>query len=453
MNFFTRAVRYCLRQRMRTLILLILSTLLAVSAMTSLAIRKTAVQGTVEVKRTVGGTIHIDLDTSQENFGPGAENENGITYQYNGDYITEEVISAIDKVKGVVDTCAESESGYWGAAVDFEYFPSMFNLSYTDYGESSPYTVTRNSALNRKFLDGTYTLEEGQHISAEDFYTVMISKELAEKNDLTVGDEITLYSLDADAKDTFEIVGIFSGTEGTSKDTISLSDIPANQGYVDMNSYQDIFGETTLELGSVDVYVDSSENIRTILEEIRNLPELKGKTFTYETDTESFDLISNPLEALETLMNTAVLVITAAGAAVITLLLLLWTRRRKREAGILMAVGRSRLEIAGQLLTENIITAVPAFAMACVIAGMIFEQAGDLMLGRAMEAAGIAEAAAESVRSAGAGAVSGGLEAAVSLSDMAVVCAGGMVLICMAVLTASALLIRVKPGEILSGPE
>ena len=45
-------------------------------------------------------------------------------------------------------------------------------------GQLVPYTVTMNSELSLKFLKGTYTLEEGRHITPEDSFAVLISREL-----------------------------------------------------------------------------------------------------------------------------------------------------------------------------------------------------------------------------------------------------------------------------------
>ena len=64
----------------------------------------------------------------------------------------------------------------------------------------------------------------------EDSFAVLISKELADKNHLSLGDTITLYSLDTQREDVFEIVGIFSGTEGMSKDVMMADGRSANQG-------------------------------------------------------------------------------------------------------------------------------------------------------------------------------------------------------------------------------
>ena len=432
MNFFKRAIRYCWRQKIRSIILLLVFTLLASAALTALSIGHATAEGTEEVKKTVGASIRVEIDSgNRNNYGPGTENANGMSYQYNGDYITQDVIDAIAKVKGVVSYSAESEGGYYGAAVDFDYFPGVFNVNVSGYGQLVPYTVTMNTGLNIKFLNGTYTLEEGRHITPEDSFAVLISKELAEKNHLSVGDTITLYSLDTQREDAFEVVGIFSGTEGMSKDAMMADGIAANQGYIDMNSYQKMWNETTLELGSLDVYVDSAENVQDVLKTIQNLPEIKDKTFTYSTDTENFDLISKPLSSIQTMVGTAVIVIAVTGAAIIVLLLGLWTRGRKKEAGILMAVGRSKVEIVLQFLTENILVAIPAAAASLGLTALLADKVGAYL---------VSQTASDIT----------GLSVTLHSADIGLVYSVGALILILAVLLAAVTVIRLKPREILS---
>lgn len=388
------------------------------------------------MKQTVGASIHIEIDSGNTDlYGSGSENEWGTAYQYNGDYITQEVVDAIAKVDGVVNYSAESEGGYWGAGINFEYFTGSFNIDFTGgYGQSVPYTVTLNSELSANFLNGTYTLEEGRHIRPDDSYAVLISKELADKNGLSVGDDITMYDLDSDSENTFEIVGIFSGTEGMSKDAMMADGIPANQGYIDMNSYNEIFDRDAMELGSLDVYVDSAENVQDILETIQNLPEIKDKTFTYSTDTENFDLISNPLSSIQTMVDTAVIVIAVTGAAIIVLLLVLWIRGRKKEAGILMAVGRSKLEIVLQFLTENILIAIPAVAASLGLTALLADKVGAYL---------VSQTASDIT----------GLNVMIRSSDLAAVYGIGALILILAVLLAAVTVVRLKPRMILSEME
>ena len=207
--------------------------------------------------------------------------------------------------------------------------------------------------------------------------------------------------------------------------------IPANQGYIDMNSYQKMWNETTLELGSLDVYVDSAENVQDVLETIQNLPEIKDKTFTYSTDTENFDLISNPLSSIQTMVGTAVVIIAVTGAVIIVLLLVLWMRGRKKEAGILMAVGRSKLEIVLQFLTENILVAIPAAAASLGMTALLADKVGAYLVSQT----------ANNIT---------GLSVTIHSADIAAVYGIGVLILILAVLLAAVTVIRLKPREILS---
>ena len=209
------------------------------------------------------------------------------------------------------------------------------------------------------------------------------------------------------------------------------SGILANCGYIDMDSYQKMWNETTLELNSLDVYVDSAENVQDVLESIQNLPEIKGKTFTYSTDTENFDLISNPLSSIQTMVDTAVIVITVTGVAVIALLLVLWTRGRKREVGILMAVGKSKVEIVLQFLAENILITIPAVAASFGLTLLLADKVGAYL---------VSQTASDVT----------GITVAIHSADIGLVYGIGALILFFAVSLASVTVIRLKPRAILS---
>ena len=189
-----------------------------------------------------------------------------------------------------------------------------------------------------------------------------------------------------------------------------------------------------IELGSLELYVDSAENVEYVLKTIQNLPEIKGKTFTFSTDTADFDLISNPLSSLQKMVDTAVTVIAITGAAVIALLLILWTRGRKKEAGILMAVGRSKLEIVLQFLAENLFIAIPAAAASFGLSVLLADQVGAFLIGQT----------ASDVE---------GLSVMIHSADIAAVYGIGALILVLAVLRAAVTVVRLKPKMILSEME
>lgn len=430
MNFLKRAIHYCMRQWVRSLILLLIFTLLATTALICISSGKAAKAGTKEVKETIGASVRIQLDDSPENYGSPEKGSNGYSYVYKGDWLSKKIIDEISALPGVVSVNGKDETGYYGIPESFEPFWGMIQ----DPNLSTPYQAILNSALDAKFLNGTYTLEEGRHITPEDSYVTLISKELADKNNLSVGDKIT-FKNDINSSDTstFTIVGIFSGTEGMSKSAITPDSIPANCGYIDMNSINKIYYEEEGHEGYsyLDVYTNSVEEAKELLTTIKNLPSMKDKTFVYSVNSEDFDLIAKPLSSLERIVSTAVTSIAFIGAGIIALLLVLWTRSRKKEIGILLAIGKSKIEIVSQFLIENILIGILSVITSSTLAIALVDKIGSAIVSSSGE--DIAD-----------------LSFKVATSDLMLVFSIGFIIVCVSVAIASYTVIRLKPKDILT---
>ena len=431
MNFLKRAVKYCARQKLRSLVLFFNFTLLSTTVLIAYSSERAVQQGTKQIKETVGASVRMELDTNnQNNFGAAEDFGNGASgYTYQGDFITEKIIDAISKLPGVVSYNAKSSEGYWGIPKDFEIFPAMVNAP----DLATPYPAVLDSSLDIKFLNGTYKLEEGRHIQPEDSYVALIPKELADKNSLSVGDKITFQdSVEEAGTSTFEIIGLFGGTEGTTKQAITPDGIPANCGYIDINSLDKIYGLTGYDY--LDIYTHSPEEAKELMETIKNLPEVKGKTFIFNLNTEDFDMVSTPLSSFGSMVDTAVWTITVIGTLIIVLFLVLWTRSRKKETAILLSVGRSKAEIVGQFLTENILIAILSMLASIALSFGLANQIGSFIIGKAGE--DIAN-----------------LNIQIATSDMIKVFGTGFILICLAVVIASYTVIRLQPKDILTKME
>ena len=428
MNLLKRAVKYCARQKLRSLVLFFTFTLLSTTVLIAYSSERAVQQGTKQIKETVGASVRMELDTNnQNNFGAAEDFGNGASgYTYQGDFITEKIIDAISKLPGVVSYNAKSSEGYWGIPKDFEIFPAMVNAP----DLATPYPAVLDSSLDIKFLNGTYKLEEGRHIQPEDSYVALIPKELADKNSLSVGDKITFQDgVEEAGTSTFEIIGLFGGTEGTTKQAITPDGIPANCGYIDINSLDKIYGLTGYDY--LDIYTHSPEEARELMETIKNLPEVKGKTFVFNLNTEDFDMVSTPLSSFGSMVDTAVWTITVIGTLIIVLFLALWTRSRKKEIAILLAVGRSKAEIVEQFLTENILIAILSMLASIALSFGLANQIGSFIIGKAGE--DIAN-----------------LNIQIATSDMIKVFGTGFILICLAVVIASYTVIRLQPKDILT---
>ncbi|MDO4313329.1 MAG: ABC transporter permease [Eubacteriales bacterium] len=381
MSFLKRAGLYCLRQRFKTIILFLVLTLIATFMLTGIAIRDAAKGAAADVQTAIGGKIELNLDT-EGHMGSGQQNGWGTVYGYNGDLITQDIVKAISKVNGVVDYNSEDTAAYYGAGVDFKYLPAAFGLSYTPYGESSAYTATLSSGKCSSFQSGKYKLVDGRHITPDDEHACLISKELADYNKLSVGDKVKMYSLDSDAISEFEIVGIFDGTEGASGNALTVDEIPANCGYIDCATLFEMFGDELNGYQQLTIYVEDPVSVQNVYDRISALPELKGKSLKLSIDTDEYDVVSTPLESLQKLVNTTIVMIAVVSACVLTLLLTIWIRGRKKEIGILLSIGKSKANIILQLFTETFAAAVIAFGASVPFSNLIAAKAGALLVSR-----------------------------------------------------------------------
>lgn len=381
MSFIKRAGLYCLRQRFKTVILFLVLTIIATFMLTGIAVRDAAKDATADVQTAIGGKIMLDLDTDGH-MGNGQQNQWGTVYGYNGDLITQEIVDAIGKVEGVVDYNSEDTASYYGAGVDFKYLPAAFDLSYTQYGEASSYTATLSSEKCSKFQSGKYKLVDGRHITPDDKHACLISKELADYNKLSVGDKIKMYSLDSDAISEFEIVGIFDGTEGTSGNALTVDEIPANCGYIDYATMFELFKKELNGYQQLTIYVEDPVSVQNVYDKITALPELKGKTLKLSIDTDEYDVVSTPLESMQQLVNTTIIIISVVSVVILTLLLTIWIRGRKKEIGILLSIGKRKVNIILQIFTETIAVAVISFVASIPFSNLIAEKAGAFLVSR-----------------------------------------------------------------------
>lgn len=430
MNFVKRAFLYCLRQKVKTLILFLVLAIISTFLLTGLAIRDASEGATADVQTAIGGKLFLEVDANGQV--DASQDGYGTTYTYNGDYITPEILDAVSDVDGVVGYNSDNPQGFWGAGVDFDYIPASFNVSYTPYGASSAYTAALSSEKSSEFESGKYRLVDGRHITPDDKYVVMISKELADYNKLSVGDTMTMYCLDSDSNVKLEIIGIFDGTEGTSGNGgFSVSDIPANCGYVDYTTMFENFGRKIDGYTQIDIYVEDPVSIQNVYDKINDLPELRDKSLKLSIDTDEYEVVKAPLETLQSLVNTIIIIIIIVSSLVLTLLLTLWIRGRKKEIGVYLSIGKNKASIIGQFFVETVTVAIVAFATSIFFGGLIAGKASAFLVSRVTTGAAT-------------------LNVEISAAYLLAVYLIGIAIIMGCVVLASWTVFRLKPRDILS---
>lgn len=351
-----------------------------------IAMRQASETAFGEIRAAAGEKLVLQIDTDKAGYRQVTEQEWGSSSVYQGDYITPDMIDKILTIPGVSEIGSTVSGGFFGAAVNFEYLPAQYNNSITEYGAVAPYYLTINSEKADSFRNGYLQLKEGRHLVPEDEKAVMISNELAEYNDLHVGDVITLYNLDADLMGyepfiDLDIVGIFTGTEGKGENAFSVSGRAGNQGFLSHKTLQFMFKEhaEAVRYEEIDIFVDDFAEIEEIYDQVSSLPEIRNKTLMVDIDRGEYEAMSAPLNSMRNMVHIFMAIISLLFAVVLTLLQTAWIRERNKEAAILMSLGIAKRNIIGQLITEALMISCISFAVSFFVSPFVEGTAGSFL--------------------------------------------------------------------------
>jgi putative ABC transport system permease protein len=118
---------------------------------------------------------------------------------------------------------------------------------------------------------------------------------------------------------------------------------------------------------------------------------IKGKTLKLSINNEEYNVISNPLESLQNLVKTLIIIISAVSIGILALLLTIWTRGRAKEIGILMSFGISKQKIVGQFMLETVLIAVLAFGFSYPISNAVAEKSSDFIMTQVTDSQNLSE--------------------------------------------------------------
>ena len=250
-----------------------------------------------------------------------------------------------------------------------------------DIDEEMKNVVSLNSSsqVNREklFSSGVFSLLKGKMIEATDIHKIMIHEELASKNQLNLGDTITLDVIQQETgekkKVDYEIVGIFSGKKQETYTGLT-SDFSENTVFTDYQSIHQLFSS---ELGEVvtglNIFASSSEELLKMKQAIEALP-FNWEEFVIEDQKQDFDDILESITGLQSMVQWMTVGILIAGAVVLSLMLMLSVLERIYEIGILLSIGIHKAWIIGKFFVELFLLTIPAIFVSLALGPMMVQQ-------------------------------------------------------------------------------
>ena len=483
MNFIKRAFLYVTRKWQQSVIAFLVMLIVCTSVLIGLSILKASDTAAANLRGQFGGTFSLEIDMSNPaNMHSAGSTDRYTGSYYNGDTIDNEVIDEVLKTPGIADYSANIEVVANLKAENGQYYNLVENRqNYYSSAQAHVAPIQGWTSLQQcsYFANGILEVTQGEMFSGGASGQAVISRELAELNRLSIGDQITLeINRDVTGIDfptqkqecIFEIVGIF--------DILKEQQIDQNTGqrqmlqnwvFVDSRTLLPYLNELLISIGmepmgyeKVTFSIEDPAEMDTIIKSIQSNRTINWNCFKIELDNASYQSAENALQGMNSSVRIMIAIIVLAGIAVLILLLSIWARLRVWETGVMFALGESKRKVLAQRMVEIALIAVLALGLSYPVSGMAANSVGNMLLAQA-DGQIITEATSNTIQP-GMPITSDDFDlnpvfAAPKVEELAVTVSGdiftmvyvlGLLIALLSVCVASVPAMRIKPREILS---
>ncbi len=349
MNVLKRAFLYDTRKRGKSLTLFLLFTLITIFVTISFSVLSATQAAATNLRETVGASFTLRGNPMEF-----SADETDFAIQFAP--ISQQDIDLIaDSTE--IKACNAQQSAT--ATASGFIFPSGM--------PSGAISANTSSAWNRNFTSGIVTLAEGRHITQDDQRVALVSRELAEENELDIGSELSL-----DLAAVVKIIGIYESDPSMEFDNDTI--------FTDHSTYW-VLTESAAGTysGRVDFFVTDPARLETVMEQIKRDVPLRWEDYTLQADTAEYDAIAYQLLTIGRL--TTLLIVSAMIVSIVVLFLILAMRIRGRvhEVGVLLAVGVTKGHIIAQFFVETTTILLLAFLFSCPVSYFAVVQIGTFL--------------------------------------------------------------------------
>ncbi|MFH0348522.1 ABC transporter permease [Bacillus vallismortis] len=487
MNFIKRAFWNMKAKKGKTLLQLFVFTVICVFVLSGLTIQSAAQKSSELARQELGGSVTLQVDRQKQ---MEKQQDSGEKRSFESTPIKvsdANKLAALDHVKSYnYTTSASANAGNFDAIESSSSSDSSSSSSSSNNknsqggGQGGPQMVQADlsiegvisTALVDDFSDGDSKITDGRAITKSDVgkKVTVINETLAEENDLSVGDSITIESAtDEDTTVKLKIVGIYKTTSSGDDQAQNFSFLnPYNKLYTPYTATTALKGDDYKNtIDSAVYYMDDAKNMDAFVKAAKKTS-IDFDTYTLNTNDQLYQQMVGPIENVASFSKNVVYLVSAAGAVILGLIVMMSIRERKYEMGVLMAIGEKRWKLIGQFLAEILIVAIIAIGLASVTGNLVANQLGNQLLSQQVSSStdSTQNASAQSGQMPGGG-MGGGmfghssantnvidsLNVAVSMNDMLVLGGIGILIAIIATLLPSISVLRLHPKTILTKQE
>ena len=394
MNFIKRAILSVTKRKVRTIILIVILSVIANMVLAGLAIRSATVKSGEFARKKLGGAVSLSVDFEKAMSKSG--NKGGEID------ITPLTIKNVDKLKDLEHVKAYNYSSSGMASAEgfkpvvkeqddkkddknssvVSSFSGPQDMAQPDVSlEGNLYTE-----LSPDFTEGKSKIIEGRNLTESDQgkNVAVIEKKLADENKLKLGDKIKVKNLEGKNTLELEVVGIYTAEKVESNPMMDAMTFlsPYNKIYVPNSVTSQLdpsSSEKTDTIQNAVYYMDDPMNVESFKNDVK-ASGINLEDYKLDAKDSLYKQMMEPIENVGSFSKTIVIIVAIAGAAILSLIIILSLKDRRYEIGVLMSMGESRLKIVSQLLVETMLVACIAFSISTFTGNAVAQKIGTNLL-------------------------------------------------------------------------
>lgn len=390
MIFIKRAFDYLRKKIGKTILLTIIFMVIANFIIAGLLIQSASENAQENTRLTIGADIHyiMNYDKIYENYDKGTmsrreaeklKQESGVVIS---EVMTENGAPTYKNINKVVDSDFVSTFYYSNLITATVELIEAYQIEKNASPSSTFNIILYGGDSPIDFADGEMKLISGELSTTAT--SVVISDEVATKNNLKVGDLLTV-EYDDILSNTVDIEHQISGIYHTNQEISNVESsifLPQNKLYIPITVLKTV-GLSDMDLDNMiisqsTIRLKDPSNIDLYRVEI-----LSGMTLEYgmlDANDDLYNSLVDPIESIGLITQIFVVSIIITGGFIVGLITALTINDRKSEIGILLAVGETKLKIVLQFILEVVVIAFVAFSLSLFTGQVLGENLSETLL-------------------------------------------------------------------------
>ena len=399
MNFIKRAWLATKAKKGRTALLILVTSAILIFVLAGLTIKNAADSAVESAKSEAGATVTLSVnrEAMMKAFNPDSDSSSDDSSDDSSattsvDLATAESIAEKDGVASYLFTTTTTAT----AGDDISAISTSSSSSSDDSSDSNQpssrgdmemtsgdFTITGVNSTDyvSDFTSGTSEITDGVGITSDTAdNSAVISSDLADANDLSVGDTFTVTTTvdDTETSYTLTVVGIYENSStATTAQMMSNASKPQNNIYTNLTTADTMKGETDT-LDSAVYTLSNPEDMDNFVDEVES--EIDTDSYSVTSSDEIYEQMLSPLNNISSIAQNIVILVAIAGAVILTLIVILSIRERRYEIGVLMSLGENRIKIIGQFFMELFMVTVVSLIIASFAGNFVGNVLGNQLL-------------------------------------------------------------------------